>query len=43
MRKQRGFTLPELASCLGALLCFAGLFYVLFAGDIKKIWRGNHE
>jgi hypothetical protein len=38
MKKQRGFTLPELAACLGAFLCFAGLFYVLFAGEINKFW-----
>jgi hypothetical protein len=38
VRKQHGLTLPELAAFLGALLCFAGLFYVLFAGDIKKFW-----
>jgi hypothetical protein len=38
MRKQHGFTLPGLATCLGTLLCFAGLFYVLFAGDINKFW-----
>jgi hypothetical protein len=38
MKRQHGFTLPELVTYLGALLCFAGLFYVLFAGDIDKFW-----